>query len=74
MRLGLDLRIHTCTHTAIKELSLCVYTHTVYYLNVQILEGDPSTYVVMMEGTGDKAFCAGGDIRGLLCIYMYMDM
>ena len=29
-----------------------------------MLAEDASTYVVMMEGAGDKAFCAGGDIRG----------
>jgi enoyl-CoA hydratase/carnithine racemase len=26
-------------------------------------ESDPNT-VIIMKGAGDKAFCAGGDIRG----------
>ena len=31
---------------------------------------DPSSYVVLMEGAGEKAFCAGGDIRGtcMVCV------
>ncbi len=32
----------------------------------QEIEADPSVRVVVMEGAGDKAFCAGGDIRGTL--------
>ena len=30
----------------------------------QRAEGDPKVKVVLLEGEGDKAFCAGGDIRG----------
>ncbi len=30
------------------------------------MEADSSVRVVVMEGAGDKAFCAGGDIRGTL--------
>ena len=30
----------------------------------QVTESDPSVRVVVMEGAGDKAYCAGGDIRG----------
>ncbi|XP_064397926.1 3-hydroxyisobutyryl-CoA hydrolase, mitochondrial-like [Halichondria panicea] len=29
------------------------------------IEADPSVRVVVMEGAGDKAFCAGGDIRAV---------
>jgi len=32
---------------------------------MQAWENDPSVAVLTIEGTGDKAFCAGGDIRGL---------
>ncbi len=32
----------------------------------QEIEADPSVHVVVIEGAGDKAFCAGGDIRGTL--------
>ena len=28
-------------------------------------EEDPTTSMVIIKGAGDKAFCAGGDIRGL---------
>lgn len=42
-------------------VNVCVIS---MYLTVQVLAEDPSTYVVMMVGTGEKAFCAGGDIRG----------
>ena len=52
---------------------LMLYT---VYLTVQALAEDTSTYVVIMEGAGEKAFCAGGDIRGLYsvrsCIYKCM--
>lgn len=42
-------------------VNVCVIS---MYLTVQVLAEDPSTYAVMMVGTGEKAFCAGGDIRG----------
>lgn len=29
-----------------------------------MVENDPSVHMVLMEGAGDKAFCAGGDIVG----------
>ncbi len=32
------------------------------------MEADPSVRVVVMEGAGNKAFCAGGDIIGTVCI------
>src|ERR1700757_1095821 len=27
--------------------------------------GDPATHVVLIEGAGDRAFCAGGDVRAV---------
>ena len=31
----------------------------------QAWENDPHTTMVIIKGAGDKAFCAGGDIRGI---------
>ncbi len=31
----------------------------------QRAEADPNVKVVLLEGEGEKAFCAGGDIRGI---------
>lgn len=31
----------------------------------QAWENEPLTTMVIIKGAGDKAFCAGGDIRGL---------
>lgn len=31
---------------------------------LQKWEKDPETSIVIIKGTGGKAFCAGGDIRG----------
>ena len=33
---------------------------------LQKAEADPNVKVVITEGEGDKAFCAGGDIRGVV--------
>lgn len=30
----------------------------------QTWEQDPETFLIIIKGTGGKAFCAGGDIRG----------
>lgn len=27
-------------------------------------EQDPKTFLIIIKGAGEKAFCAGGDIRG----------
>lgn len=36
-----------------------------------MMENDPDVKVIIMKGAGDKAFCAGGDIRGImLLIYL----
>lgn len=33
--------------------------------HLEVWSDDPSVYAVVLRGTGDKAFCAGGDIRSL---------
>ena len=62
---ALDL-VHVFVRHPSPLLKNLLYIYDVCYcsLTVQGLTEDPSTYVVMMEGAGEKAFCAGGDIRG----------
>ena len=39
------------------------------YMHTQSAETDPRAKAVLLEGEGEKAFCAGGDIRGMyVCI------
>ncbi|XP_012997971.1 3-hydroxyisobutyryl-CoA hydrolase, mitochondrial isoform X2 [Cavia porcellus] len=33
------------------------------YAQIRKWEQDPETYLILMKGTGGKAFCAGGDVR-----------
>ncbi|MBA1274043.1 enoyl-CoA hydratase/isomerase family protein [Stutzerimonas azotifigens] len=35
------------------------------HAHLQAWEADPSVRVIVLRGTGDKAFCAGGDVRSL---------
>ena len=38
-------------------LKLCIHS--------QQWESDPSTTMIIMKGAGDKAFCAGGDVKSI---------
>ena len=62
----MDLRSSLPLHVIISVFTVCIYMYIYIYVHVhvQVLAEDPSTYAVMMVGTGEKAFCAGGDIRG----------
>ncbi|XP_050772336.1 3-hydroxyisobutyryl-CoA hydrolase, mitochondrial isoform X1 [Gopherus flavomarginatus] len=35
------------------------------YLQLKTWEKDPETFLIIIKGTGGKAFCAGGDIRAI---------
>nr|XP_033801939.1 3-hydroxyisobutyryl-CoA hydrolase, mitochondrial isoform X3 [Geotrypetes seraphini] len=35
------------------------------YPQIKVWEEDPKTFVIIIKGTGGKAFCAGGDIRAV---------
>ena len=64
----MDLRSSLPLYVIIFVFTVCIHMYIYMYVHVhvhvQVLAEDPSTYAVMMVGTGEKAFCAGGDIRG----------
>ncbi|NXA90979.1 HIBCH protein, partial [Melanocharis versteri] len=35
------------------------------YPQIKMWEQDPETFLIIIKGTGEKAFCAGGDIRAI---------
>ncbi|XP_062519631.1 3-hydroxyisobutyryl-CoA hydrolase, mitochondrial-like [Corticium candelabrum] len=37
----------------------------IIYPQLKMMENDPDVKVIIMKGAGDKAFCAGGDIRAV---------
>lgn len=41
------------------------FTGTCNVFIFQAWENEPLTTMVIIKGAGDKAFCAGGDIRGM---------
>ena len=46
----------------------CLAKYWIQTLFYQAWDDDPDIHVVLMKGAGGKAFCAGGDVRGLLWI------
>lgn len=47
------------------QLFLCIVSFVVFVFFVQKWENDSETDLVIIKGAGGKAFCAGGDIRGI---------
>lgn len=65
-----------CTLARCLDPPVALFTSSVCFFFVQEWENDSGTYLVIIKGAGDKAFCAGGDVRGIKInhmAYLYME-
>lgn len=54
-------------------ISSAFLTELFWFVSAQNWEKDPETDLVVIKGAGEKAFCAGGDIRGKISLGVYQD-
>ena len=47
-----------------------MHTHTFIQLVLQAWDESEDIQLIVIKGAGDKAFCAGGDVRGTIHTYI----